>query len=319
MRTNLSPFQTSKLGNNFHINNRAKYRLKLLALAAPCVLLVLAFYYVPIFGWSYAFFEYIPGLSIFKMHFAGFSYFHMIFSGGSEIVPVLRNTLILGGLIVLTIPIPVVFAITLSEMRSVRLSKFVQTVSTIPYFISFVLVFAVVYALFATEDGFVNILISKLHLLNHPLNPLADSNMAWFFQTLLHLIVNTGYSAIVYIAAISGIDNELYNAAEIDGADRLRRIWHVTLPGIQSAIFVILILNIANILTASGFGQYYVFLNPLVADKIDVIDTYSYTIGITQNNYAFATAIGMSKSLISIGLLFFANLMSKIVRGSSII
>ncbi|WP_238357929.1 ABC transporter permease subunit [Cohnella zeiphila] len=284
----------------------------------PFMALLIAFNYVPLFGWVYAFFNYIPGAPLSQMEFAGLSYFKTIFAGGSELIPVLRNTLVLGFLIVITIPVPAIFAILLNEMRSKTLSKIVQTVSTLPYFLSYVLIFAVMFFLFSNDSGLVNTLLHRFRPDSPSVNPMASSTWAWGFQTLLHLIKTSGFNAIIYIAAIAGIDREQYDAAEVDGAGRFQRIWHVTVPGIVPTLFVLLVLSIANVLTASGFDQYYVFTNPLVADKIDVIDTYSYTIGITQNNYAFATAIGMSKSLVSILILFAANFLSKIVRGTSL-
>ena len=254
-----------------------------------------------------------------KLDFVGLRYFKMIFAGGSQILPVLRNTLVLGGLIIAAMPIPVVFAILLSQMKSVRLSKVTQTISTLPYFISFILLYAVCFALFSVDDGMINVLLLKLKLISEPYDLLADANVAWITQTCLHLFKNTGYGAIVYIAAISSIDTELYDAADVDGANRFQEIWNITIPGILPTFFVMLLFSIAGILTASGFDQYYVFKNPLVVGKIDVIDTYTYNIGIKGNSYAFATAIGMTKSLVSIVLLFAANALSKLVRGTGVI
>ncbi|MFC5406091.1 ABC transporter permease subunit [Cohnella soli] len=303
----------------FAISDKQKYRLKLLALASPFVLLLILFQYVPLFGWSYAFLDYMPGVSIWKMDFVGLHYFKLIFSGGSELVPVLKNTLALSGLIILTMPVPMIFAILLSQMKSVKYSKFVQSVTTIPFFISFILIFGVVFALFSTEDGLVNIALMKLNLIEDPLNPLANSDMAWYYQTLLHLFKTTGYNAIIYIAAIAGIDSEMYDAADVDGASRYQKIWYVTIPSLLPTFFVLLLFGIAGILSASGFDQYYVFRNPLTINQIDVIDTYTYDVGIVQSSYALGTALGIAKSLISLFLLFFANYLSKVVRGNSIV
>lgn len=295
------------------------YRLKLLALALPIVGFVIVFSYVPMFGWSYAFVDYIPGIPVFEQSFAGLKYFRMLFSGGGDFINVMRNTLVMSFLVIFTMPVPVIFAIMLSRLRSIALSRFVQTVSSLPYFVSFILIYALFFVMFSSEDGVINRLLMSFGWISEPANLLGNSDIAWIVQTFVCLFKNTGYTAIIYIAAISGIDTQLYDAADVDGAGEFQKIWHITLPGISSTFFVMLLLSIAGMLTGAGFEQYFVFQNPLVIEKLEVLDTYTYKIGLTMNEYSFATAVGIFKSVVSITLLFSANLLSKKVMGRPII
>jgi putative aldouronate transport system permease protein len=298
---------------------RYRYRLKLLVIALPIVCLVFVFNYLPLFGWSFAFVDYNPGISILKQNFVGFKYFHMLLFSGDEFLHVMRNTLAMSFLIILTLPIPVIFAIMLSQIKNKIFTRFVQTMASLPYFVSFILVYALAFAIFSGEDGILNIALVKMSLISEPTNILGNEGAAWFFQTGIYLFKNLGYSAIIYIAAIAGIDPELYDAADVDGASRLQKIRHIMIPGISETFFVLLLLSIANMLSGSGFEQYYVFQNPLVIDKLEVLDTYTYKTGLTLNEYSYATAVGIFKTIVSICLLMFANLLAKKVLKRSII
>lgn len=311
--------KSNKSFDLFNLNNRQKYKLKLLLAVLPFVLFIFAFSYVPIFGWFIAFVDYMPGVPILKQTFTGLQFFKIAFSGGNDMLVALRNTLVLSGIGFLMSPVPVVFAIMLTELKSRKFSKIVQTFSTIPNFFSWIIIYAIAYAVFSTQDGVLNIILIKMNVIKEPTNVLINNQYAWLIQTCISLFKNTGYSAIVYIAAIASIDSELLDAADVDGAGRLKRIWHITIPCLMPTFFVLLILNIGNLLSAGGFDQYYVFANPFVVDKLEVIDTYTYKIGIQQNNYSLATAIGMMKSVVSVLLIFSANHISKLFRGQSII
>lgn len=299
-------------------SGRSSRRTKLFFLMLPFVLFVILFHYVPLFGWSYAFVDYIPGLPLAKQEFAGFKYFDLLFSGGNDFAQVIRNTLVLSFLGIVTSPVPIVFAILLAEWNRRRLSRFVQTVTSIPNFISWTLVFAVFFAMFSLQDGAVNKVLVQLGLLSEPSNLLGNEKYAWYIQLFVSLWKGTGWSAIIYIAAMAGIDQELYDAAEVDGAGRFRKIWHITVPGIMPTFFVLLLLSVSNMLN-NGFEQYYVFQNPLNVSKLEVFDTYVYKVGISRAEYAFSTAMGIFKSGISVILLLFANYLSKAVRKESLI
>lgn len=295
-----------------------KRELQLFLLALVFALFVVAFCYVPLLGWSIAFIDYNPGKSLFQQKFVGLANFKLLWSSKRDLGMAVRNTLALSGLSLLTMPVPLIFAILLSELPFKRLSKLTQTISALPYFISHVLLYAVCFSLFSPTDGAVNVILRLFYGPDYTSNLLAQPDVAWRMQTFICLYKGMGYSAIMYLSAMSGIDQELYDAASVDGAGRLAKILHVTIPGIMPTFIVLLVLNIAGMLSGAGFDQYYVFQNPMVLNKLEVLDTYIYKIGLRQNNFAFATAAGMLKSLISVMLLMLANRISKLVRGSSL-
>ena len=230
----------------------------------------------------------------------------------------MRNTLVMSFLGILTSPLPIIFAIMLSEIRNRVVSKWIQTVTSIPNFISWVLVYAIFFSFFSLEDGVVNKLMISLGLIETATNILGSDGYAWFFQLMVSIWKGTGWGAIIYLAAIAGIDPELYNAADVDGAGRFQKIWYITVPSLMPTYFVLLLLSISGMLS-NGFEQYYVFQNPLNIDKLEVLDTYIYSIGIGRAEYAFSTAIGIFKSVVSIILLLSVNWLSKAVRKESII
>lgn len=295
-----------------------KRELQLFLLALVFALFVVAFCYVPLLGWSIAFIDYNPGKSLFQQEFVGLANFKLLWSSKRDLGMAVRNTLALSGLSLLTMPVPLIFAILLSELPFKRLSKLTQTISALPYFISHVLLYAVCFSLFSPTDGAVNVILRLFYGPDYTSNLLAQPDVAWRMQTFICLYKGMGYSAIMYLSAMSGIDQELYDAASVDGAGRLAKILHVTIPGIMPTFIVLLVLNIAGMLSGAGFDQYYVFQNPMVLNKLEVLDTYIYKIGLRQNNFGFATAAGMLKSLISVMLLMLANRISKLVRGSSL-
>ena len=292
---------------------------KLLLISIPFLLFVTAFSYVPLLGWSISFFRYYPGIPLNKLEFMGLKNFQLFFSNKDQVLLVLRNTFVLSGLILVTLPLPAVFAIFLNEIRGKWFKKTVQTFSTIPYFISYVLIYLAFVTLFSPSDGMINtLLVQKLHILKNPLNVLNNDKIAWTVQTLTYLFKNLGYSAILYLSAIAGIDTQLYEAAEVDGAGRFQKIWNITVPGLIPTFVVLLVLGIGNVLSGAGFEQYYVFGNAMVLDKLEVIDTYTYKMGMVQGNYSFGTAMSMMKSVLSVGLLLISNFIVKRVRGNSI-
>lgn len=290
----------------------------LLWTAIPFVAFVTAFYYVPVVGWILAFFKFRPGIPLFQNEFVGLHYFEIMFtSEWPQLQDALINTLALSGLSLLVTPLPVVLAIMMNEVRSAWFRKFVQTTTTLPNFISFVLVFAIFFVFFSSE-GMIHQLLSEMGFVQ--ISILADPDKAWFFQTFISAWKVTGWGAIIYLAAIAGIDQELYDAAEVDGAGRFRKIRHITIPGILPTFVVLFVLNVGLLLGNSAMlEQYLIFMNPLVQDKLEVIDYYTYRIGLAQGQISYATAIGMTKSILSIVLLFVTNAIVKAIRGSSVI
>lgn len=290
--------------------------VKLLLLALPFVIFVAAFCYVPLFGWAYAFTDYRVGMSLTEANFVGWDNFLAIWRNRNEFFRVMRNTFALSFIGLIFSPLPMLFAIMINEVRSTKFKKFVQTVTTLPNFISWIVVFTLAFAMFSS-DGMVNNLIRAFGG-TETVNPLGDNSHAWMFQWALGTWKSLGWSAIIYIASIAGIDQELYSAAQVDGANRFQQILHVTIPGLQPTFFVLLLLQISNILS-NGFDQYFIFYNPLTADKLEVLDYYVYKIGVLTNNYPQSIALGMFKTVVSIVLLFGANGLSKRLRGESIV
>ena len=296
-----------------------KYRLFLMML--PVIILTFVFAYLPIWGWRFAFFDYTPGGSIGRDNYVGFKWFSFLFSDPAttkDLLRVLRNTLIMSGLGIATSWLPIAFAVLLAEVRSTKFQRFVQTFTTIPNFISWVLVYAIAICIFST-DGFINsFLTNVLHKAGANTNYLQIADHTWLKMLLWGTWKGVGWSAIVYIAGIAGIDQQLYEAARVDGANRFRCIWHITIPGLTPTYMVMLLMSIAGILS-NGMEQYLVFSNAMNKDVIEVLDLYVYNIGIGQNRISLSTVVGISKSLIGITLLFAANGISKTIRGESII
>ena len=295
---------------------RNKESIQLFLIALPFVLFIFAFSYVPLFGWAYAFTDYRAGKGLMDIEFVGLQHFIAIWNNLRELFRVLRNTFALSLLGLLFSPLPVVFAILINEIKSSKFRKLVQTFTTLPNFISWIVVFTLTFAMFSA-DGMVNGVLRKFGA-ESIMNPLGNNDIAWGFQWALATWKSLGWNAIIYIAAITGIDSELYDAVHVDGANRWQTIWHVTVPGLYSTFFVLLLLQISNILS-NGFDQYFVFYNPLTADKLEVLDYYVYKIGVLTNNYPQSIALGMFKTIISVTLLFGANKLSQKMRGESIV
>ncbi|WP_337099402.1 ABC transporter permease [Paenibacillus sp. YIM B09110] len=296
-------------------------RFRLFLFALPFLLLILVFSYFPLYGWLYAFYNYRPGFSLFDTQFVGMQWFRSIISNPTqtqEVLRVMRNTLAMSGLGIITSVCPVLFAIFLTEIKTTWYKKTVQIFTTLPNFISWVLVYAIAFMMFSVDNGIINKFMMAIGLQEAPVNYLASSEWIWLKMTFWALWKGLGWGAIMYIAAIASIDQELYDAAKVDGAGRFRMIWHITVPGIMPTYFVLLLLSIANLIN-NGMEQYFVFQNALNRDTIEVLDLYVYNTGLLGFNFSFATAVSMLKSIISIILLFVANRLSKMVRGESII
>lgn len=296
-----------------------KFHLFLMML--PIIALAFVFSYLPLYGWRYAFFEYQSGGTLSAENFVGFKWFTSLFQNAAtrrDMVTVLKNTLGMSALGIATSWLPMAFAIFLAEIKSSRFRQIVQTFTTIPNFISWVLVYAIALAIFNT-DGFINTMINSI-------NPdaaaqtnylMSDSHM-WLKMLAWGTWKGVGWSAIIYIASISGIDQGLYEAATVDGAGRFAKMWYVTVPELMPTFFVLLLMSIANILS-NGMDQYLVFSNAINKESLQVLDLYVYNLGIGSGLIPLSTVIGMVKSLVSVTLLFGANAVSKALRGESIV
>lgn len=286
----------------------------------PFLVLNFLFSYFPLHGWIYAFFDYRAPLRLSQTEFVGFKWFTMLFSNAtqiSQLAQVMLNTFAMSLLGIATSVLPLIFAIFLSEIQNGPFRKTVQTLTTLPNFISWVLVYSVAFSLFS-NSGMVNSVLQQLGLIARPVKFLDSDDHTWLFMLLWSQWKSLGWNAIMYLAAITGIDPGLYEAARIDGAGRFRLMFHITLPSLLPTFFVLLMLSIANFLN-NGMDQYYVFQNSFNKTHIQVLDLYVYNIGLTGRSFSMATAIGIMKSVVSVVLLTIVNVTSKRVRGESII
>jgi putative aldouronate transport system permease protein len=298
---------------------RRKAGFRLFLLTLPFLGAIFVFSYLPLYGWIYAFFDYKPGVPLSRLVFTGFKWFTTPFSNAAlrgQFVRVMINTLGINGLYLISMVLPMLFAVFLVEIPIKKYRKVVQTITTIPNFISWVLVYSAFFSIMSTE-GLINNLLLRWGIISTPVNYLVSTKSLWLKMLGYHLWKGLGWGAIVYISAITSIDQEIYEAADIDGAGRIAKIWHITIPHLIPTFFVLLILQIGNIIN-NGIDQYMVFSNAMTQDSIQVLDLYVYNNGLKLGNMSYATAIGMWKSLFSLILVFSANKLSQKVRGSSI-
>ncbi len=291
---------------------------KLFLYVLPGVLFIFVFCYLPLWGWSFAFLRYKPGRSIFDCAFVGLQNFKDLFGNAvmrSNILRVLKNTFGIHFLGYLFSPLPMFFAIFLSEIRSKRFQKVIQTVTTLPNFISWVIIYSLAVALFGAS-GLVNTTLANLGS-DFSVNILNTDKHVWITQVLLQQWKGLGWSAIIYFAAIAGLDQELYEAAMVDGAGRWARIRYITIPQLIPTYFVLLIMSVGNFLN-TGVDQYLAFGNALNKEYIEVLDLYVYNLGIGSGQISYSVAAGMLKSLVALVLFATANFVSKKIRGTSV-
>lgn len=294
--------------------------MQLFLLLLPFLLLVFVFSYLPLWGWRYGFYNYNPGDQLTADKFVGWQWFTFLFQNQAttnDLIRVVVNTLAMSGLGILTSWVPMVFAIFLAEIRNSKFRRAVQTLTTIPNFISWVLVYAVAFSIFST-DGFMSSLLVNSGVWTEGKNMLMGDDQIWLKMLAWSMWKGLGWGAILYIAAITAIDPQLYEAATVDGAGRFQKMWYVTIPELIPTFMVLLLLSIAGILN-NGIEQYLVFENSSNTGPITVLDLYVYKLGIGQGLIPLSTVVGMVKSVISVLLLFGANAISKLIRGTSIV
>jgi len=305
---NINPNAEIKVKKN--ILEKIKKQRTLIIMSIPFVIYTLVFNYTPLIGWLMAFQKYKPAKSLFNQTWCGFDQFKVLFSDPT-FLQVIRNTLGMS-LINLTLGFicSIGFALLLNEVRQVLAKKFVQTISYLPHFLSWIIVTGIVAEVLSSETGIINQILVGLHIISQPINFFAETKYFWGIVGLTNVWKEVGWGSIIYLAAITSINPDLYEAAEIDGAGRFKKILHVTLPGIKSTIFILLIMNIGNIVNA-GFEVQYLLGNGLVQEVSQTIDIFVLRYGISLNNYSLATAAGIFKSVISVALIFLANRFAK--------
>ena len=280
----------------------------------PGVVYFLVFKYVPMGGIVIAFQNYQPFLGFTGSEWVGFDNFVRLFTEDTFLV-LLRNTLVISGLLLaFAFPTPIVLALLLNELRSPKFKRLVQTVSYLPHFMSVVIVVGMVFQLLSLR-GTVNQLIDLVG--GSPINFVQEAE--WFRAVYIgsEIWQTAGWGTILYLAALTTIDDDLYEAARIDGANRWQQIWHVTLPGIRPTMITLLILNIGTFL-AVGFEKILLLYNPLTYPTADVVSTYLYRTGVESNSFSYAAAIGLFEAIVGLVLITSANQLSRRTVGTSL-
>jgi multiple sugar transport system permease protein/putative aldouronate transport system permease protein len=286
----------------------------------PFLVLAFVFSYLPLLGWVTAFYDYKPALGLGGSEFVGLQWFEVLVSSETQLRQlgqVMANTLAMSFLGIATSLLPVFFAILLNEIRASWFRNAVQTLTTLPNFISWVLVYMIAFSLFSSS-GLVNTTLHDWGLITVPMKFLDTDQHVWLTMLAWSLWKGLGWGAIMYLAAIAGIDQSLYESARIDGASRFQLMRYITFPMLMPTYVVLLVLSIANILN-NGMEQFFVFQNAFNREHIQVLDLYVYNVGMTGNSLSLATVLSMFKSVISLALLLAANAIAKRARGSSII
>lgn len=274
----------------------------------PCLLYYLIFRYAPMFGLVITFKDYNLFKGIWASDWVGFKYYQM-FLENPDFWPLMKNTFLLGMYkLVFGFPAPIILAILLNEVRKAAFKRFVQTVSYLPHFISNVIVVSMVIMFLSPTGGLINNLLAGIGIA--PINFMNEPGLFRGIYVLSEIWQHIGWETIIYLAALTAIDPQLYEAADMDGASRLRKIWHVTLPGISPAIVITLILNIGKVLEI-GFEKVFLMQNPAIYDTADIISTYVYRVGMVQGNFSYGASIDLFMGVISLIFIYTANLLSR--------
>jgi putative aldouronate transport system permease protein len=282
---------------------------QLIFMSVPLLAYIVTFAYVPIWGWTMAFQDYKPARSFGQQKWVGFKHFEFLFSD-DNFLRVLRNTLGMSLInLVLGFTTAILLALLLNEIRKVFWKRTVQTISYLPHFLSWIIVTGIA-ATSLASDGIINDVLMRLHLIDAPILWLSEGKYFWGIVGGTTVWKEVGWNTIIYLAAMASIDPALYEASDIDGANRYQKMWRITLPSIKPTIVILLIMQVGHILEA-GFELQYLLGNGLVVDWSETIDIFVLKYGIAMGNYSLATAGGIFKTVVSITMLLLANWTSK--------
>lgn len=273
----------------------------------PGIAMIFLFSYIPMYGLLTAFQDYNLFKGFLGSPWVGFKHFEMFFHS-PDFWNIMRNTIVISLLkLIIGFPAPILLALMLNEIQKMWFKRTIQTISYLPHFLSWVIVGGLVFSILSTENGSLNILLQELNLIDEPINFLSIPEYFWAILIGTGIWKEIGFASIVYLAAIAGVDPHQYESASIDGANRFKQIYLITLPSIVPVILIFLILAVGNILSA-GFEDILILANnPILKDVSDVIDTYVYRLGILNNRFSYATAAGLFKAVVSVILLTLAN------------
>ncbi|MGQ7885391.1 ABC transporter permease [Paenibacillus sp. WC2504] len=282
--------------------------LFLYALVAPGLLYFLIFKYVPMWGVMISFQNYSPFLGFFKSEWVGFEHFARLFSN-ADFYMLFRNTMAINVLsLVFFFPLPIIVALLLNELQTEWFKKTLQSVVYLPHFLSWVVIVGLSLLLLSKEHGVLNQLLELVGW--GPIEFLTEPKYFWALLTGQTIWKELGWGTVIFLAAIAGVDPQLYEAAKMDGAGRIRMMWNVTLPSIRNVIIILLILRIGHMMDV-GFEQVFLMMNGAVADVAEVFDTYVFRVGIKQGDFSYSTAVGLFKSIVGLVLVIGANKLSK--------
>jgi putative aldouronate transport system permease protein len=277
-------------------------------LIAPGVLFFLLFKYVPMWGIIIAFKDYSPYMGVMQSPWVGFEHFTRFFSN-QDFYLLFRNTMAISLLgLVFFFPMPILLSLLLNELRSEVYKKWIQSIVYLPHFLSWVIIAGITFLLLSQSKGMVNQALVNMGYAKYDF--LTNANNFWVLLTIQNSWKEAGWGTIIFLAAIAGVDPQLYEAAKMDGANRLRQAWHVTLPAIRSVIVVLFILRLGHIMDV-GFEQVFLMMNGAVSNVADVFETYVYRLGIQQGQFSFSTAVGLFKSVVGLILVIGANKLAK--------
>ena len=308
-KSNVSP-DTTELAvkkNKWKLLGKQK---ALIFMSLPFVLYIILFRYIPLWGWTMAFQNYKPNKTFFQQSWVGMKWFIELFQN-AEFLRSLRNTICMSLIsTALGYITAIILAVFLNEVRSIGAKRFVQTVSYLPHFLSWIIVTGLVANVLSVEDGILNNILLKLNFIKEPVQFLATPKYFWNITGWTYVWKEVGWNTIVYLGAMTAIDPCLYEAAQIDGCGRLRKIWHITLPGIKATIIIMMIMSAGHILD-SNFEMPYLLRNGMTEDVASTIDIYVLKYGFKLFNFSLATAAGIFKNAVNIILLVVANTIAK--------
>ena len=279
----------------------------------PGLILCFIFCYIPMYGIIIAFKNYTMITNVMEAEWVGLKYFREFFSDPA-LSSVLRNTLMLNGLaLIFSFPAPILLALFINEIKNTKFKKTIQTISYLPHFLSWVIFGGIVLEMLM-PNGVISVTLYKMCIIAEPINFMAKGSYFYAIYTIISVIKSVGFGSILYVAAITGIDQELYEAATVAGCGRFQKMWYITVPCISGTIVIMLIFQISSILN-TGYEQIILLQNSLNLAFSETLDTYVYKIGIAQSRYSYAAAVGLLKSIMSVTLMLIANRTSKKTLG----
>ncbi|WP_205739270.1 ABC transporter permease subunit [Halocella sp. SP3-1] len=282
----------------------------LVFMSLPFIIYVIIFKYIPIWGWIIAFQNYWPAKGILEQTWVGLENFRMLFED-PIFYQILRNTLAMSIIkLVFGMFFSILLALMLNEVRNLLFKKFTQTISYLPHFISWVVGANLVMNILSTDGGIINNILLNLHIIDKPIMFMGIPKLFWWVVGASHVWKTVGFGAILYLASMTSISPSLYEAATIDGASRLQRIWYITLPGIKPVIIILFIMNIGQLMNV-GFEQIYLLSNGRVIEYSRIFTIFELDYGLKMMRYSFATAVGIFRSVVSLVLVFGANHVAK--------